>query len=276
MKAVVVFAIALFASVAQAEWGFTVHGIVSQIAQANLTSRAASQVQSLVGGDLESICTWADDIRSQSKYAWSAELHYVNPLSSNYPSVCSFNYARDCAKQNCVVGAIYNYTAQLLGTKPSPSKAEALKFLTHFVEDIHNPVHVFGPPALSGGNNINVKFYGSSWNLHALWDSGISEKTISNLGSQSRYISEILSKANGKWRSEIITAMSCRSNRNTSICPDEWAVEVEKINCATVMTGVYNGASLSDAYYNLNYEVVEKQLALAGYRLAAVLNEIFD
>jgi len=274
MKAVVVL-LALLACVAQAHWGFTVHGIVSQIAQSNLTSRAAAQVNALVGGDLESIATWADEIRSQSKYAWSAGLHYVNPLSSNYPSKCSISYPRDCPNENCVVGAIFNYTAQLIGSKPSPSKAEALKFLTHFAQDIHNPLHVFGPPDLVGGNNINVKFYGSSWNLHALWDSGISEKTIANLGSESRYVSEILSKANGKWHADILSAITCRSHLNTAICPDEWAVGVEQLNCATVMTGVFNGANLGDAYYNLNYEVAEKQIAIAGYRLAAVLNQIF-
>jgi len=57
-----------------------VHEIVSEIAQANLTTRAYDSVVELVGSEgLPGICTWADDVRSQSKYSWSAVLHYVNP-----------------------------------------------------------------------------------------------------------------------------------------------------------------------------------------------------
>ena len=98
-------------------------------------------VSRLVGsGGLPSVATWADEIRSNPAYSWSSNLHFVNPIH-NPPSQCSWNYARDCANNFCVVAAVFNYTDQLLGNKPTPSEEEALKFLTHFALDMHQPLH---------------------------------------------------------------------------------------------------------------------------------------
>ena len=106
-----------------------------------MTAAAREAVTRLVGsGGLPSVSTWADEVRGDPAYAWSSDLHFVNP-EHNPPEQCSWNYKRDCMNDFCVVSAVFNYTDQLAGRVESPSDEEALKFLTHFALDMHQPLH---------------------------------------------------------------------------------------------------------------------------------------
>ena len=48
----------------------------------------------------------------------------------------------------------------------------ALKLLVHFIADMHQPMHC-GRPNDRGGNDVKVKWFGSSTNLHHVWDSDL-------------------------------------------------------------------------------------------------------
>ena len=62
-------------------------------------------------------------------------------------------------------------------------RQKALKYLIHFVGDLHQPLHA-GDNGDHGGNDVQVEFLGQTinpyshkpWNLHAVWDSGILEE----------------------------------------------------------------------------------------------------
>src|SRR5689334_18858800 len=51
-------------------------------------------------------------------------------------------------------------------------RGPALKFLTHYVGDIHQPLHI-GCKKDKGGNSIEVQLFSRRTNLHAVWDDGI-------------------------------------------------------------------------------------------------------
>lgn len=59
-------------------------------------------------------------------------------------------------------------------------RIEALKFLVHFVGDVHQPMHAIGEAA--GGNGIGLTEFGSTLcgrrpcHLHGAWDSGLIER----------------------------------------------------------------------------------------------------
>lgn len=93
-------------------------------------------------------------------------------------------------------------------------------------------------------------------------------------GSQDDMIDYLLAQMAGPWKNEIPSWTRC-SNSSTSICPDEWAAEIERINCDSAWVNVVEGQNLTDEYYNRNIGVAEKAIAKAGVRLAAILNEIF-
>ena len=56
-------------------------------------------------------------------------------------------------------------------------RAQAAKFVIHFVGDIHQPLHT--EDVAKGGNGITVFFDEKRFNLHHVWDSSIAEKLVS-------------------------------------------------------------------------------------------------
>jgi hypothetical protein len=100
------------------------------------------------------------------------------------------------------------------------------------------------------------------------------QRTISLLGSEAAYLAEIEGRMATEWRDEIPGWTVCR-NASGTICPDEWAADIEPINCSNVWVDIEEGDDLRDPYYNAHYVITEKLLAQGGLRLAAVLNEIY-
>jgi len=75
------------------------------------------------------------------------------------------------------------YFKRVLGDKSASrdDRIEALKFIVHFVGDVHQPFHAIGEA--KGGNGVHVIEFGSDrcgrypCNLHSAWDSGLIEHT---------------------------------------------------------------------------------------------------
>jgi hypothetical protein len=61
----------------------------------------------------------------------------------NPPESCSVNFERDCPEEGCIVSAIANYSSRALQQNITLLEQQnALKFIIHFVGDIHQPLHV--------------------------------------------------------------------------------------------------------------------------------------
>jgi len=248
-------------------WGHEGHWIVADIAQERLSEVTKRNVQSLIGNNtLASVANWADEIRRErdETYDW----HFVDiPKDAQ-----GFSDPRDCYRpedrhkgaqedhQNCVVDRII-YFKRVLGDKNAPrgDRIEALKFIVHFVGDIHQPLHAIGEA--KGGNGIHITEFGSDrcgrypCNLHSAWDTGLIEHTGMNeeayVAHLDRLISEEKLRASGK--------------------PADWANESFALAKAA---WVNDGASVDEQYYQQQIKVVDERLALAGLRLAALLNEV--
>lgn len=86
---------------------------------------------------------------------------------------------RDCKSEGCVVSALQNYTSRLIdasGSLPVEEHEQAVKFIIHFVSDLHQPLHT--EDVAKGGNGIHVKFDDRYFNLHHVWDTSIVEKIV--------------------------------------------------------------------------------------------------
>ncbi|OAY65849.1 Endonuclease 2 [Ananas comosus] len=153
-------------------WGKDGHYMVCKVAEQYLTRKASRAVMDLLPeeaeGEFASVCSWADQVRF--RYRWASPLHYINTPAG----VCNFDYERDCHNSKgqqhmCVVGAINNFTMQLQTYYEDPSSEynlpESLKFLAHFMGDVHQPMHV-GFDNDEGGNTIAVHWYRRKSNLH--------------------------------------------------------------------------------------------------------------
>lgn len=223
-------------------------------------------------GDVGRSTTWADEIKRSKGYGWSGVLHYSD-AEDNPPKDCSYDYKRDCPDGKCVVGAIANYTTRLSCGNPKDVREEAAKFLTHFLGDITQPLHLCGRG--KGGNEASIKFDKKTTNLHSLWDTGLLEKKmkLQFASSQPQYLDYLLKQTSTKFKSESATWTSCMSKSgDVSLgCPTEWASDSDEMNCSSVWPAYDQSASqdFGGAYYTKNIELAERQVIKAGVRMAA-------
>jgi S1/P1 Nuclease/Phage integrase family len=91
---------------------------------------------------------------------------------------------------SCAVEAIARFKGVLADcSKSREDRIEALKFVVHFVGDIHQPLHAtnrtdsYTGKDDQGGNLVNVTFFGADTNLHAVWDTGLIMHTVYDWGA---------------------------------------------------------------------------------------------
>jgi len=156
-------------------WSADGHRIVGELAERQLSPEAKAAVGELMTGEpdphLAAVAAWADEIRPQDEWKHTAPWHYVNMPHGE----CHYSAARDCPDGNCVVGAI-NRQLAILGdhSRPKPERLNALKFVVHFIGDIHQPLHA-GWADDRGGNDYQINLRdgspdGQGTNLHGIWD----------------------------------------------------------------------------------------------------------
>jgi S1/P1 Nuclease len=239
-------------------WGGEGHKIVANIAEARLTPEANAQVQVLLdGAHLADVSTWADEVRRDRPA--TSRWHYVDiPYDAS-----SYDPARDCQitdHGDCVIAEIAR--AEKVLADPSQSKsdrAEALKFLVHFVGDMHQPLHSIErkDPATgqgdAGGNGVHVTFFGQPANLHGVWDSGIVTHGGVTLEQVQKWLSNQDEKALAKGD------------------PVQWAIAAHDLAIANTYK-IPDDHQLGDDYVQKNVPIVVEQLGAAGVRLAAILN----
>ncbi|MCA1686632.1 MAG: S1/P1 nuclease, partial [Planctomycetia bacterium] len=150
-------------------WGPHGHRIATRIAEARLTPAAREAVRELLreGDTLVGVSNWADH-DGHTVEPDSAPWHYVN-----VPITAPHYDDRYCPKGGCVVSKVKHYRALLADRDaPKAERARALLFLVHFVEDVHQPLHV-GDNRDRGGNLAQVQYFDEGTNLHRVWDSQI-------------------------------------------------------------------------------------------------------
>ncbi len=238
-----------FACGAAHAWGADGHHVISLIAQSHLTPAAKAEVDRLLalepGETLASISTWADDHKNPTTASW----HYVNLPRDT----CVYDEQRDCPDSHCVVGAIQKQL-RILRSNPSDEKRlNALKYVVHLVGDVHQPLHA-GYQDDKGGNKYQVHAFGKGSNLHALWDSGL----IKNMDVEPDQLA-------GRLAAMPMPAAG----------QDPDVVHTAEESCQIVGTpGFYPGHKLDAQYVDRYTGVLERQLHLAGLRLAGVLNGV--
>lgn len=126
---------------------------------------------------LEQASVWADCIKPLGdRFAYAFSWHYQNV------NVCQpFDLKAACRDGNCVSAQIERQARLLADPKvPTRERLMALAFLTHFVGDLHQPMHA-GDHADLGGNRVaaNYGYVAGRTNLHSIWDGYLAERAIS-------------------------------------------------------------------------------------------------
>jgi hypothetical protein len=199
----------LFAAPSAWAFGCQAHEIVAMIAEKHLSAHAQAMVEQLlkdnpIDPSLPRYCqltgldamaysaTWADDYRSAHRE--TEPWHFIDiPIGIDSGDLAEF-----CpAGEGCLPRELNNQIAVLRAPDTAPEKrAMALRFVIHFVGDVHQPLHVSDNNDL-GGNCVPVRFFGEAPkltnpkyetyapNLHGLWDYGIYQREFEDRSKQS-------------------------------------------------------------------------------------------
>lgn len=212
-------------------------------------------------------CIWADESRRDT-FKGTYEYHYINVSNM----VTTLDLARDCAALDCAVVGIQRY-ARYVALPRSESSRErerrvlALRFLGHFVGDLHQPLHV-GFAEDFGGNGIDVRWDTGTGiinkNLHSVWDSEILRRAglISQTEDGPVLNAEITPAELAAWQTFDLQAWASES------------FNLAQTKGYTKPDGqrVMENDLLSDAYFNAAAPIVREQLKKAGVRLAHLIN----
>jgi hypothetical protein len=181
------------------------------------------------------------------------------PISDSAGEIGGYDSARDCPHSDCIVAKIEQFELVLADTQaPQRQRLEALKYLVHFVGDIHQPLHASDNHD-RGGNRVKVTFLGNLTNLHALWDTEIIDPAliVDGRSYSLERLSNIPSEKRGSW---------------STGDPVVWANEAHEIAARVIYGTLPHSGTLPDTYGSQALPIVNEQLERAGVRLAMVLN----
>lgn len=259
-------------------WSSQAHEIICEIAWQRFTPAAKKLVRDLRRVDREAwktfsaSCAWADAVRERDgKYAATSAYHYVNVP----PGVAGVAPERDCDdSKRCVTWAIAHYGRQLADrTVASRTRADALKFLAHFIGDVHQPLHV-GRAADRGGNEIPVDFLGDHGScrrgkerdLHEVWDRTILERAGDRWPEAAQRLAAEISPAQAEaWSSTDILAWANESYR---LC-ESFVYELPR---SVRHCGQRRYAVIDERYSRKALRLSRERLQQAGVRLAHVID----
>lgn len=249
-------------------WGHTGHRLVGALAEERLSREARRGLAPLLAGEAEptlaGVATWADELRANDPDLGrrSAPWHYVNLGEHG----CTYDAARDCRAGDCVVEAIRTQAGLLADRRqPLAARRQALKFIVHFVGDVHQPLHAAFARD-KGGNTVQIRVpdVHGEWrgsNLHSHWDSGMIE--ASGL-DETQWLERLRTNA-----APATPAPSGSSRPALPPAADTWAQKSCRI---ALSNGFYpRRAKLGEGYAARWRPVIDAQLRLAAAQLRLIL-----
>jgi hypothetical protein len=289
-------------------WGCKGHQTIALVAEKFLTPETRQFVEKLLSENpidpqLKRYCgnatrdlianasTWADDIRNDRK---NGPWHYIDiPRGAAHGSIDQY-----CGAESCVTKAIAEQVAILKDKSADPRKrTEALRYVIHFVGDLHMPLHA-STNNDEGGNCVPVHYLRREPrddhnffvpNLHALWDTAIPERDMEGAepAEYVAYLSQLFSGDIPKWQlarihvdewaweshdlaesvayTKLIPAVPVETPTAVHSCADADNIGERMMRLHLVAGEPYQAAAAP---------IVEQQLVQAGVRLALILNDV--
>jgi hypothetical protein len=271
-------------------WGAGGHMMTAQIAFDRLNPRAKAQARKLLAIQINPAAVtakstnfvnaahWADDLRPFAEFDSFKALHFIDtPFSDD-------GTALPTVPPPDIVTALEENVNILKTSTDDNARAQALRFIIHFVGDIHQPLHCATrvsaalPDGDRGGNSVSLKIpqpngTTKTTNLHSYWDGGIGTfpKTGPNFAPPP--LSEIPRPVAMIIRSYPARGAGLNLNNPTNFAG--WAGESNMLARDVAYKGITNNGTPSAAYNRRATRVARKRVAWGGYRLAALLNSIW-
>ena len=232
------------------------HRAVADIAYHCLNNPARLPVDELLGTrGLIYLSTWADDVRNDSAYTYSYEWHFQNLRENMTVKDLDSLWRNPKAEGEHLFYAIQTMTLRL---KKDKKDTEALKYLVHFIGDVHQPFHL-GRAEDRGGNDIQTKWFGQNIRVHQLWDTNLIEHQKFSYTEYSQYLRDKYAPISESFKNQTLLQ------------------SIETVYALRVELYKYDYANMRHYAYNFMYkDKLDEMLYRAGIQLANTLNEIYS
>lgn len=285
-------------------WGNDGHSIIGYIAEKNLTPAAQAMLQDIIGMEPMALTsTWADLVREDARFKKFTAYHFYQ-IPEN---VTTANLIADKDAHTVV---LQGPDKVLSDATSRPEKIIWLRYLIHVIGDVHQPLHV-GNGLDMGANLCLVRWQRpggmreEQTNLHSFWDTKLPfligeeyKAKHPNKAKTNSYFAytEIADLILKEYASEITMVSASKAS------PKDWYEDAHVLhskvypdvkptkNPATrpycrivdkqtgkVVDGKFSSSKLpkiSKTYLDTALPIVKKQLLLASYRLAGMLNSM--
>lgn len=277
-------------------WGDEGHQVVGALAYKRLTPKAKKAVDTLLAQDKDALTkpdfvsrtTWADKYRdsdrntTQVHYRATHQWHFVDveidggtlqQACFGRPPLPAGTPASQGPAAACVVDKIEQFKNELADpATPVGEKALALKFVMHFVGDLHQPLHASDHHD-RGGNSLAIEAAPSTSqsNLHAYWDTRLVQKLGANVPAAAATVGKLITAQNvALWSTGAIEDWASESNAHAKDTAYNFSGE------KTFVDDHGGTGEVLDAKYDARaLPVAQEALAKAAVRLANLLNEAF-
>jgi hypothetical protein len=295
-------------------WGCEGHQTVALIAEKHMNAHALEMANNLLQSEpidpaLRRFCsspglnlmadssTWADDLRGSRPEV--SPWHYID-IPRDAPRSA---LAESCpASTGCVTSALHHQIKLLRNDETDARvRADALRFIIHFVGDLHQPLHCVSNNDM-GGNCVPVDFFGNAPveknpqseyyapNLHGIWDYGIIQrmKRAESVAQWADSLDHEFRSQAGGWEKQAINvedwAWESHGLADSVVYADlPVPIPVEKPvpvkgcsddhHVSTRLLKLHE--QVSQPYVDAVAPTLNQQIAKAGVRLAMVLNQIW-
>ncbi|MSR08130.1 MAG: hypothetical protein EXR82_01125 [Gammaproteobacteria bacterium] len=248
---------ALLAPPAARAFGPAGHRVAGHIAEQHLCAETRVALKPLLAGmPLADAGLWPDWIRQLPEWEHTKPWHYLNVSDRG-------SIAR-AARQNPdnVLVALERFEQELADTSLGDQRrGQALRFVVHFVVDLHQPLHV-GRATDRGGTLIPVVLAGRTTTLHAVWDG----EQLAPAGPR-----------NARERAALLPDPPAAERRRWLLAsPVDWARESQALRPQVYDYPDPGGlpVALPAAYLERARASVDQRLIMAGIRLAGRLNAL--
>lgn len=240
-------------------WGQKGHDIVAYIAQQHLTKKAQKAIGEILDGrSIVYYSSWMDNLQNspawQDGYDATATWHYANVDEGH-----TYETMRKEPKGDVLTALEMVISKLKSDTLTDSLRSDYLRMLVHMVGDMHCPMHA-GRLSDLGGNQHQIRFFGQETNLHSIWDTAM--------------IDTAHKWSYTEWQRQLDRYTKKERQAIAEGTLYDWFVEtVAAAKMLYDATPV--GAELGYRYLYDFTPLLETQLLHAGYRLAAILNDIF-
>ena len=267
LSALLVAVFALCISFEAKAWGTVAHHAAVYIAQQNITPTTKREIRNYLNHTLTYYATWMDHYRCTVPYEPLDWWHNVAVDEKN--NIVELDGHSGYVQATRIIKEMQDYKSL-----PDSVVALNIKLLTHIIVDLHCPSHnrYLAPPfdwkkpqwAPGYSQGLKFKYKGKKVGYHGFWDNS---PAYFHKGWTCEKFNEVFGNLTKKEAKKV-----CKGTLT------EWVKQSVKDNRASfkyIVAGE-DFAKIEKEHYDEMVALADQQLQYAGYRLAYVLNNIFD